>query len=259
MACGRPGTSRDDPVVATTPARGDTAAGGPAPERSPVTPPASLAAARVVLRPIANPFPLGFLGLAGATLVLSGQELGAVPVRESLEVALIVLLTAPVLQLVACVFGFLGRDPVAATGMGTLAVTWAAIGAVHALARPGSYSAALGLFLFLASAAMLLSASVAVETKGIPALVMGLTAIRFLVTGLDQVLASPTAEEVAGAIGCLLAAVALYGAFATELEGLEHRTVLPTLRRGRGERALDNDLAEHLATVAAEPGVRSQL
>jgi len=32
----------------------------------------SLRAVRVVLRPIANPFALGFLGLAGATLTVSG-------------------------------------------------------------------------------------------------------------------------------------------------------------------------------------------
>ena len=218
-----------------------------------------MAAARIFLRPIANPFPLGFLGLAGATLVLSGQELGWIPLHQSLQVALIVLLTAPVLQLLACVFGFLGRDPVAATGMGTLAVTWAAIGAVHAVLRPGAYSAALGTFLFLAAAAMLLSAAMAAETKGVPAVVMGLTATRFFVTGLDQVLRSPSAEEAAGVLGCVLAAAALYGAFAAELEGLEHRTVLPTLRRGRGRRALDDDLAEQLSSVATEPGVRNQL
>ncbi len=46
-----------------------------------VAPPADLAAdslraVRVVLRPIANPFALGFLGLAGATLTVSGLELG---------------------------------------------------------------------------------------------------------------------------------------------------------------------------------------
>ena len=241
-------------MVATTPDSRAATPGGPRAGSGD-----GVAAARVVLRPIANPFPLGFLGLAGATLVLAGQELGAVPARESLEVAVIVLVTAPVLQLVACVFGFLGRDPVAATGMGTLAVTWAAIGAVHALSRPGSYSAALGVFLFLASAAILLSASMAAGTKGVPAVVMGLTAARFLVTGIDQVLASPTVEEVAGVLGCVLAAAALYGAFALELEGLEHRTVLPTLRRGRGRSALDNDLADAVATVAAEPGVRNQL
>lgn len=231
----------------------------PASETGRQAPPASLAAARVVLRPIANPFPLGFLGLAAATLVLSGQELGWIPLHESGQVALIVLLTAPVLQLVACVFGFLGRDPVAATGMGILAVSWAAIGAVHAVLRPGAYSAALGTFLFLTAAAMLLSAAMAAGTKGVAAAVMGLTSLRFLVTGLDQVLRSPEVEKVAGVLGCVLAFVALYGAFATELEGLEHRTVLPTFRRGRGRSALDNDLGEHVATVASEPGVRNQL
>jgi hypothetical protein len=32
--------------------------------------------ARIVLRPIASPLPLGFLALAGGTLLLSGLQLG---------------------------------------------------------------------------------------------------------------------------------------------------------------------------------------
>jgi hypothetical protein len=34
------------------------------------------AAARIVLRPIGSPLPLGFLALAGATLLVSGLQLG---------------------------------------------------------------------------------------------------------------------------------------------------------------------------------------
>jgi uncharacterized protein len=34
------------------------------------------AAARIVLRPIGNPLPLGFLVLAGGTLMVSGLQLG---------------------------------------------------------------------------------------------------------------------------------------------------------------------------------------
>jgi uncharacterized protein len=33
-------------------------------------------AARIVLRPIGNPLPLGFLALAAATLLVSGLQLG---------------------------------------------------------------------------------------------------------------------------------------------------------------------------------------
>lgn len=216
-------------------------------------------ATRVFLRPIANPFALGFLGLAGATVVLSGQELGWIPAHERVQVALIVLLTAPVLQLVACVFGFLARDAVAATGMGILAVSWAAIGAVHLASAPGARSQALGTFLLLAASGLLLSAGTAAQTKGLPAAVMTTTAARYLVTGLFEMIGGRDMKYASGATGCLLALVALYGAFAVELEGLDKTTILPTFRRGRGRQALDPELATQIRTVAAEPGVRNQL
>lgn len=216
-------------------------------------------ATRIFLRPIANPFALGFLGLAAATIMLAGLELQWIPSSESIQVAVIVLVTAPTLQLVACVFGFLGRDAVAATGMGVLAVTWAVIGADHLLTPPDATSRALATLLFLSATAMALSAITASETKVLPAVVMGTTALRFLVTALYEVFGSPTVRIASGAIGCLLAVLAVYAAFALELEGLQHRTVLPTLRRGRGRQALEPELAPQVQTVAAEPGVRNQL
>lgn len=219
----------------------------------------ALDATRIVLRPVANPFALGFLGLAGASITLAGQEIGWIPARDNLQVALIILLAAPLLQLLASIFGFLARDAVAATGMGLLAATWAIVGATHLLSRPGSHSPALGTYLLLAAAGMALSAITASETKGLPAIVMGTTSARFLTTGLFELLGTADVKLASGAVGCLLALIAVYGAFAVELEGMEHRTVLPTFRHGRGLRTLQPDLAEQVRTVAAEPGVRSQL
>lgn len=241
-------TQRPDEPVAGSPAH-ESAGGVPAVAR----------ATRVVLRPIASPFALGFLGLGGATVTLAGQEVGWIPAHEHVQVALIVLVTAPVLQLIACVFGFLARDPVAATGMGLLAVTWLVIGVVHLVAPPQSHSPALGTFLFLSCTGLLLSAVTASETKLLPALVMTTTAARFLTTGLFEMIGDPALKVASGALGCFLGLVAVYGAFAVELEGTEHRTVLPTWRRGRGALALQPDLAEQIRTVASEPGVRNQL
>ena len=104
------------------------------------------AAARVVLRPIANPLPLGFLALAGGTLLVSGLQLGWLAPAQGDDVALCVLAFVFPLQLVASVFGFLGRDVVAGTGMGVLAGTWLAIALVTLSApAPGATSDALGL------------------------------------------------------------------------------------------------------------------
>jgi succinate-acetate transporter protein len=87
--------------------------------------PAGPPATRVVLRPLATPLPLGFLALALATTVFSAVQLGWIPADQGRIAGLTALAATVPLQLLASVFGFLCRDPVAATGMGVLAGTWA--------------------------------------------------------------------------------------------------------------------------------------
>ena len=57
-------------------------------------------AARIMLRPIGNPLPLGFLALAGATLLVSGLQLGWLATDQSRDVALILIAFVFPLQLV---------------------------------------------------------------------------------------------------------------------------------------------------------------
>lgn len=222
-------------------------------------PDVSLAATRVFLRPIANPFALGFIGLAGATVAVSGLEIGWIPQSERHQAALIVLVFGPLLQTIACVFGFLGRDAVAATGMGLLAGTWAAIGIVLLTTPPGATSTALAMFLFLATAAYLISATTAAMTKLVPALVLATTGTRLCLTAVYELTARTGWEHAAGYAGLVLAFVALYAAASLELESQRKRPLLPTLRRGEGVEALEGDLAAQVSNVSAEAGVRKQL
>ena len=83
---------------------------------------------RMTLRPIAGPLALGFFGLAAATFVMSGLQLGWVEPTEGKQVALCILAFTVPLQFTASLFGFLARDGVAATGMGLLSGIWAASG-----------------------------------------------------------------------------------------------------------------------------------
>lgn len=218
-----------------------------------------LRAARIFLRPIANPFALGFTGLAGASLTMAGRELGWIAPADSVHVALILLIFAPLLQVISCVFGFLGRDPVAASGMGLLAGTWAVIGITELTSAPGSVSRALGTLLFLSGAAALIAAGTAAAGKLVPAMVVGVTGLRFIVTGVYQFVPSAGWKTAAGVVGVLVTFLAVYAVASLEIEGLRHAPLLPTLRLGRGRRALQPDLAAQVQEVAAEPGVRSQL
>lgn len=185
----------------------------------------------IVLRPIANPLPLGFLALAGGTLVVAGLQLGWVKPAEGHDVALILIAFVFPLQLVTSVFGYLGRDVVAGTGMGLLAGIWLAVALVTLDAPPGATSDALGLFLLIGAVAMAVPASTASTSKLIPAAVMGGAALRFATTGLYELTASRTWEDVAGIVGLALCAIAVYAALALALEDARGKTVLPLGRR----------------------------
>jgi uncharacterized protein len=213
----------------------------------------------VTLRPIAGPLALGFFGLAGATLVMSGLQLGWVDAAEGRQVALCILAFTVPLQLTASIFGFLARDGVAATGMGLLSGIWAAVGLVTLVGEPGSTSDALGLFLLVAGIAMWAPASSATASKLVPALVLFTAGLRFVLTGVYQLTAAEEWEDVAGAVGLFLGAFALYAAYAAEYEDVLKHSLLTLGRRGKGELAVKGTYSQQIAEVAHEPGVRQQL
>ena len=217
------------------------------------------AQARVVLRPIASPLPLGFLALTAATTLVSSLQLGWLGVDQGKPVALILIAFVVPLQAVASMLGFLARDGAAATGMGILAGTWLSVALVMLAGRPGSTSDALGLLLLVASVAMLVPASAALRGKLVPAAVLCTTSLRFLLTGLFQLTASGSWSDAAGIVGLFLGGLAVYAAFALELEDAARHTLLPVGRRGAGASALTADLDGQLSNVAREPGVRTQL
>lgn len=219
----------------------------------------SLSATRVMLRPVANPLPLGFAGLAGASVTVAGTELGWIHHSGMMLAGVIVLIVAPLLQVIACVFGFLARDAVTATGMGVLAATWASIGAVTATSPPGATSHALGTLLFMSGPVVLVSAAVAATGKRVPAMVMFLTALRFIVTGIYEFIPDAGWKTASGSVGLVVAAAALYGVISLEIEGMLGSALLPTWRVGPGRQAMSRKLSAQVSKVAAEPGVRKQL
>jgi len=216
-------------------------------------------ATRIVLRPLATPLPLGFLGLFVATMLVAGIQLGWVPVDQSRYLAIgILVLTVPV-QFIASVYGFLVRDLVAGTGMGILAGSWATIGIVLVVAPPGSTSVGLAWLLVLAGMAMCVPAVAAGMTKVLAAAVNFMTALRFWLTAVYEWGAPHVWETAAGAAGVALALVALYAALAFELEDQRRRTLLPTFRRRSGLVAMTGNLAAQVSEAQHEAGVRKQL
>jgi succinate-acetate transporter protein len=216
-------------------------------------------ATQVFLRPLANPFALGFVGVAGATIMAAGLELGWIPADQRHDTALLIIAFAPAILFLASVFGFLARDAIAATASGVMSATWLAVAIALLLSPPGSHSRALALLLFVAGTAILMSAAIAAQSKLVPAFVLSLTAIRFILAGIHEWGAGSVWGDAAGWAGVALCACALYAAISLELEDIKRRPVLPTLRRGTGRRALEPRLEEQVRHVAAEAGVRREL
>jgi succinate-acetate transporter protein len=194
-------------------------------------------ATRIVFRPIANPLPLGFLALGAGTLVVAGLQLDWFAATEGRSVALILLAFVFPLQLLAAIFGFFARDVVAGTGMGVLSATWLAVALVTVDAPPGTTSAALGLLLIFASAALLVPAFVATTGKVLPSLVLVMAGLRFATTGLYELGGEHAWEVTSAIVGLVLCVLAAYAALAMALEDAQRKTVLPVLRRGRGRAA----------------------
>ncbi|MDQ3862332.1 MAG: GPR1/FUN34/YaaH family transporter [Actinomycetota bacterium] len=217
------------------------------------------AATRIFLRPIASPLALGFLALGGATLLLSGSQLGWFAPRETFYVALALIAFGAPLQLLCCIFGFLARDPAAATGMGVLAASWLTIGLIKLNSTPAATSTVLGVFLVFAGLALLVPAIGAAFGKLVPAIVLLTAAARFFLTGLYQLSANPSLQYAAGVVGLVLLGVALYAALALEIEDAWRKTVLPVLRVGAGKTAVEGSVEDQIEGAGHEAGVREQL
>jgi len=220
---------------------------------------ANAEATRIVLRPIATPFPLGFGGLATASLLVAGSELGWFTTADRPTVALVLIAFAFPLQMLASIFGFLGRDTVAATGFGVQGGTWLVVGLDLLITPPGRTNGALGVLLMTAAAWVLICTLGASLGKLAPGGVLLLTAVRFALTGLYELTQSTGIEHAAAVVGLALVVAAAYVALATEVENLQRRTVLPLLRRGGGAEAMQRDLAVQAQSVQHEAGVREQL
>lgn len=211
-----------------------------------------------MLRPIATPLPLAILAQAIASISLAALQLHWIATSQSHTVAWSVLVLTVPLQLVAAVLGYLGRDPVAGTGIGLLAGGWAATAVATLTSAPGTTSPGLGIVL-VALGATLLVPSVTGWTKLAAALVMLLAGARFVANGIYEWTAATAWQTTAGWLAVALAAVSGYAALALELEGSAGRTVLPVGRTGMGAVSARGDAAAQLRGVEHEAGVRRVL
>lgn len=195
-------------------------------------------------------------GLAIASLVESGVALKWVPESETLQAGLILIAVPFMLQLLASILSYLARDGAAGAATGVLSGTWLALGLSHITASTGRPIAVMGLLMLATAGVLALSAVAITVGKPLPGTVFMLAALRFALSGIYELSGVSVWQSIAGVAGLVVCAGAAYCVLAFELEGQQHRTVLPTLRRGRAELAMSDGAAGQLDGVGREPGVR---
>ncbi|MGV9263338.1 GPR1/FUN34/YaaH family transporter [Kitasatospora sp. NPDC003701] len=211
---------------------------------------------RINLRPIASPMPLGFYAVGIASVLVGCFQLGVFEDGARRAVGLAIL-PAFVLQLVVAVFALGARDALAATLMACFSGLWLAsslvlvvdpVGGTHVL---GVLNATFALF-------ALMMASVAGRKRALW-LVLCTAVPRFAVAALANLTGVARLGTLSGALGLLLAAVALYTAFALMLEDMRGEEVLPIGRSGPAHHAVEGDLTVQLRDLERQAGVRRTL
>ncbi|MFD8009785.1 acetate uptake transporter family protein [Streptomyces sp. NPDC058955] len=211
---------------------------------------------RINLRPIGSPMPLGFYAVAIASVIVGCFQLGAFEDDARRAVGLAIL-PAFVLQLLVSYFSFGARDVVAATLMACFSGLWLATALTLITDAPGG-TRVLGVLNAVFTAFALLMASVAARKRALW-LVLCAAVPRFAVAALANLTGVAWLGTLSGVLGLILAAIALYTAFALMLEDMRGEEVLPIGRSGPAHRAVEGDLAVQLHNIERQAGVRRTL
>jgi uncharacterized protein len=211
---------------------------------------------RIVLRPIGSPLPVGFFTVAIDSVVVSALQWGVLAPADRRAVAL-VLVPAFVVQTIVGIFALAARDSVSATLMLSFATTWL-VDALVLYRNPPGAAAALGIF-YIMFAVFISFMLVSALLKRALAAVLLVATPRFLIAGIAELTGSQALAQTAGALGFLLAVVAMYTAFALLLEDSHGHEVLPIGREGAARQATHGALDVELRDIERQAGVRRTL
>ncbi|MGW1926188.1 GPR1/FUN34/YaaH family transporter, partial [Streptomyces massasporeus] len=167
------------------------------------------------------------------------------------------ILPSFILQLLVGFLAFGARDVLAATLMACFSGMWLASSLVLATQPPGG-ARVLGVLNLCFALFALLMASVAKPKRALW-LVLCTAVPRFSVAAAANLTGVHWLAGVSGALGLLLAAVAMYAAFALMLEDMRGQEVLPIGRTGPARQAVHGDLTVQLRNLERHAGVRRTL
>jgi uncharacterized protein len=148
--------------------------------------------------------------------VLAGLDLGWLPQAQGKQVGILLLVVVP-LQLTASIVALLSRSTAPAGASAIVAVGWAGEGLIHVVEAPGATSKALGLALIAVGALAVPSSAVTAMTRPLPALVFGVTGVRFVLSGIYELSATGAWKHAASIVGLVVVGLAALALLETEL------------------------------------------
>ncbi len=216
-------------------------------------------AARIVLRPVANPLPLGFFSFGVGMALLGGLGLGwLATVAEVRSAGVLMAAFVFPLELVAAVFAALSRDTAAATTLGLFATSWLGLGLLDVLDPAAQTDRAIGVFL-VAFAIMLLPLMVtALAGKQLLGGMLALSIARAAFQAAHELGGPGWTDTADGITALVIVAGALYTGTAFLIEGVRGHTPLVP-RRGPAAGALSHGVPDQFQRLPLDPGVRDQL
>jgi succinate-acetate transporter protein len=214
--------------------------------------------ARIVLRPLGSPLPLGFYSFGIGMLLLGCSAIGWIPVVEQRDVGMTLMAFVFPLELTATVFAFLARDTLGATTLGLFTTSWLSLGWGDLASPAGAKSVTTGIYLFGFATVAFLIALLSTQGKPFFTVLLGIAVARMIVAGYWEVGGGHGWLKAAGGLAIALAALAMYGGTALALEDMRQQELLPLFRRGGADRAFHGFEAQ-LDRLEAEAGVRQQL
>lgn len=214
----------------------------------------------IVLRAYASPLPLGLFAFAIGNVLLAVTHLGGFSAQDTRVVMVMLATFIAVPQFLASILGFLTREPLVATLLGLLAVTWPTDVVVQEYTG-ATTSAPRGVLFCALAGVLVLMAIPGLTAKPLFSVVLLSAAARFVAGGVYDLSASTARMRASGVIAVGVAIVAAYLAIALVVEDVKHRTVLPVGRIGGTESrsAMESGLAAQARSLPQEAGVRAQL
>jgi uncharacterized protein len=214
---------------------------------------------RVVVRPYANPMPLGFFAFGIGMFLYAALSAPWVKPTEAHTIGILLAVFVGPIELLATVIAFLARDTASAAALGLFSVSWISAGLLDATAQPGVLSAGDGFFLIAFSIVVVLLGVPALLTKPFIGTLLLVSTARAVLYAVYELGGGAGWEHTSGWLALAIFCVAMYGGLAFLLEDLQGRTVLPVGRRGSARDAIEGGLGTQLSTLADEAGVRRPL